>query len=259
MNDANKKVVIFGDIHGHSGPLMDLLEKTKAVVDGKKNPDVHVIQIGDLLHYGHDVYESDAECLALSLRFVDEQLYGNHDLPAFYGWAPGFMGQHHLPRPELGALIKEAKARNHFKVATAVDGYLVTHAGLSPSIWELTDVSVDDAVEAATQINKLFQEKQLNPDRPVAMFDAIGLARGGSSHHGGVFWEEWDELVRSYRTKPLLPQIVGHSARPGQEPEVTETGLINIDLEGIHQGWIGGIVRDPASVFMPVSVPRRPR
>lgn len=88
------------------------------------------VYAGDLLDRGPDAMG----CIALVERYATEVLIGNHDAAALFGFpvAPQNPESRHL-RP----FLKRKVLREGWRLAAAVEGVLITHAGISESYGDL--------------------------------------------------------------------------------------------------------------------------
>jgi len=204
---ADKKLLIIADIHGDSQMLLDLLEKGGAVIDGQKNSEVWVCQLGDLCDCSG--VSGDAEALELSRRYIDCQLIGNHELGWIRAGAPEFFGIS-VPSAEEAALIREIDWQ---PLAVAREKLLI-HAGVGPLILERLGLAADedDPLIVAEEISKRWEE-YFYGDEDDEIFKAVGRYRGGSSDAGGIFWLDWGELTEQFAQSPdfALKQIIGHN------------------------------------------------
>lgn len=280
--------VVIGDIHGNPSALLALLRAADVINDkGERNPRFWVCQLGDLIHGGDDVTFADADTLTLAERSIDTQLVGNHEAPFLVPDAPPFEGIHADPaagqprHPSCQEQLDTASGR--WQAAVAVDGWLITHAGLSPAFLhgphadpELVaacdpQASPDVASALAEVINRRFRERVARGERD-ALFDAIGPARGGPDPVGGMLWCDWHALKREVRRLGSpCPQIVGHTSMPminrkvGNHPRRVKragrTMLINADLAGIDQGYVACLIKaagQPEWTAITIDRPPRP-
>lgn len=230
--------VVIGDIHGDWEAAWKLLKKTD-VVDklGRKKPHRHVTFIGDIGHYGHDVYGADYYALYIAAKFGNALIGGNHeganlfDIPPFGGYRPPQM-----VAPEAMRLLNQLKFQGRWQAAVAIDGWLLTHAGLHPA-WQEGRLRafIKDPVALAEEINRLFYVKLAQHKRD-PLFDSVGPIRSRMTKEGfdpsrrdddepgGVFWMDAHEVVGGPWKRPdgslyypslldfnRIRQIVGHT------------------------------------------------
>jgi hypothetical protein len=109
------------------------------------------VYAGDLLDRGPRA----KECVALAERYATEVLFGNHDAAALFGlpvWP-----QNPESRRFRGLLRRKA-LREGWKLATAVEGVLITHAGISESYNDLfADECNSDPIRFAAYLNARFR------------------------------------------------------------------------------------------------------
>jgi hypothetical protein len=90
----------------------------------------------------------------------------------------------------------------------AVNGCLVSHAGVSPFFWR-EELAVEEAL-AALDAQCAIAWQYLGA-YPAAILGA-GTARGGDQPHGGILWQDFDD---EFEDALPLPQIVGHTQGAG--------------------------------------------
>ena len=239
------KTLVIGDVHGDIWGLQGLLQSTGAIAaDGTRNEGWRIIQLGDLIHGGRsdDPHSDDIGALSLSLDVCDVLLLGNHELPHAYPWAdfPRFAGMHPM-MSGTSSLLRKASSR--MKVATSVEGWLITHAGVASSF---ASGLPDHAPDAAEFLNRGFAERAASTVR-VDLFDAVGRARGGREPVGGIFWLDWEDLCDQADTP--WSQIVGHSPvknhtwRPFPERSPCSRHWC-IDVGAALSGKVAGLVKE---------------
>lgn len=210
MIDQSLHRLLVGDIHSDWDGAREMLETLGAVdANGDRLPGWWLVQLGDLIHGGRE-REQDQLCLEEGLRTFDQILLGNHELPhAFPANAhlPGFFGAH-VPTPRTRMLLSDAVRSGKYLAATALDGWLLTHAGIHPLLHQNAGLPVD-AETCALELNARFAQRIASAN-PRFIFDAVGEARGGDDPFGGIFWLDWRELC-AVESLNNLPQIVGHS------------------------------------------------
>lgn len=126
-------------------------------------------------------------------------VFGNHDFQYLLGeQGPGT----HMT---LVPFVREMLFPLGLRMAHIVDGFLVTHAGLT-GIWANEYLSRPaTAEEAAHQLNAMLDEGSL---RTLYKLHACGRGRGGREVPGPL-WADRQELMRD--PYPAFNQIVGHS------------------------------------------------
>lgn len=219
------KAFIAPDVHGNLDLLAGLLRQEGIIDEGGERIDTttRTIQLGDLCNCVGSSVIDDNRCLDHVGKWFDDYLVGNHEHPYFGGprfsgfWADSAL-RHRVRRAITGA-------------AVAVDGVLVTHAGLAPE-WE---TEADTADEAADWLNEVW-----NMDPTACVFSQVGGARGGGAQFGGTLWADWSE-PKAFR------QLVGHT--PGAEARYLEGPggwlAVCIDVGGKHgERLVGAWLRD---------------
>lgn len=200
------KYCVIGDLHGNHTAFRALLRKVDAIdADGMKRLGVYIVQVGDIINGVPDSIENDHKALKMLIRYADVHIYGNHDLwwakqhPA--GMFGGMDNMAHLQHlKERAKLIKSGQST----VATAIGGYLITHAGLHAAYSHMIDLSSAEA--AAARICELWAAQPM-----LTVFRDVGPARGGEATQGGLFWCDWQELINN---PAPVRQIVGHTPQP---------------------------------------------
>ncbi len=242
--DPTARRLIVGDLHGDWPNLLRLLQQVGAITESRERvPGWWLAQLGDLLHGGQPSAD-DERCLAEGLRLFDVLLLGNHELPHAYGGAgfPSFLGRGPLLPAALDAFAVAIVA-GRFQVATAVDGWLLTHAGVHPTFQEQLALPAD----AATWVKVLTERfaQRLRRGDPDPIFDAVGHARGGAELLGGLFWLDWRDL-RQAEASNRVPQIVGHTPRPSG-PEHAGDSLWCVDVGAALSGKVCALLRNGAN------------
>ena len=192
--------IILPDLHGQTDVVKPALELLGALADGKRVEGFTITQVGDLIDGSGTSKHADWDALDLVHDgTIDTFLVGNHEYPFLRGTsgAGTWAGYRYNPitRDKLRALLDAGRLR----AATAIEGTLLTHAGLVPEFAE--KYGLESAQDAADTIEALWQE---DPSLPI--FKRIGQARGGFAETGGVLWSDFDEK-RCLR----FSQVHGHS------------------------------------------------
>ena len=141
----------------------------------------------------------------------------------------------------LAEIFEEFVKDERFRPACVVDGFLVTHGGLSEGLGN----SMQAGKDANTILSKIedewkayletrFKRKPSQPRTPRKIFN-IGVFRGGRDSFSGIFWAD-------YRSDRLygVPQIFGHSKTPLHD-------IINIG--GKNDFWAIGCDNDRRICF----------
>lgn len=201
--------IIIADIHGD-------FEMAEAFLSYKRD-DVHIC-LGDLVDSRkRSSLEAEKACLGLLLHSNATLIWGNHDL-AYLPERPwrcfGKFG-------ELAFREDYQRSRDNFKAAYAVDGWLCTHAGVSPKLAKQIPEAVRvSGVEAiAHWLNQEFaRQLQIRNSKCADGVSRYGdgplfnvaACRGGTNEYGGIFW--FDAEGEQTQPSPKVGrQVFGHS------------------------------------------------
>src|SRR3954447_23444188 len=165
--------VVIGDVHGRADALRALLREI-GVVDsrGRRRTAGCVLQGGDLLDRKAGP-EANLDTAKVAAQALDIVLVGNHE------WRILCDGDH-----DHDAALEMLAGRGWPLAAAALDGWLVTHAGVHP---KLARELPSDVEECAAEINRRWQRDPKRRARD-KLFAAVGPARGGSDPYGGILW-----------------------------------------------------------------------
>jgi hypothetical protein len=231
--------VVIGDVHGRADALHSLLRELGVIdASGRRRRAGWVVQVGDLLDRKADA-EANLETAQLAVAALDVVLAGNHE------WRLLTESEH-----EHGAALAQLASHGWPHAAAAVDGWLVTHAGVHP------DFAADlpaDAADCAAEINHRWHRGNGQRARD-PLFTSVGPARGGSDPHGGILWMHSDEWPKNQTTP--WGQIAGHVPQP--EPRLLRGPRWAIDIKAPDR--LAALVRaEGDSRWRPVVVKARPR
>jgi hypothetical protein len=212
------RTIIVSDLHGDSG----LLER--AIAHAGLAEDDTLIVAGDLIDVGPDDTIGAAESAGAVI------LAGNHEVSAAIGLR---ISPQHAESLERGPEFAQRMISGEWPLAVAVDGWLVTHAGISLTLDDMVIRAEYDAATIAADLNARFAEE---------LSAAVA--------HGPL---DWDELGR-YRLlgsqmgplwfRPIEPrhipggvrQIVGHTPPDflgaGQLERLTALGWLLVEPGG---------------------------
>lgn len=199
-------MLILGDIHGN-------FEKARAFLKFKPEED-HCF-VGDYV----DSFEESDEDILRTLKLCIESdailLLGNHDLHYFSEPPFTCSGHRHWIHKGLNEIFEAFVSENRFKPCIAVDGFIVTHGGVSNefgnSALKVKNVDIiSEKITALwqTYLDTRFTRKPGSPRTQNSLF-AISPTRGGMDRFSGPFWAD-------YRSDNLygVPQVFGHSKTP---------------------------------------------
>ena len=206
------RALVIGDVHGKFDHLHLLLEREGIIKEGTRVKNgVEVIQLGDLGDFRKSSFPSDKQCYeALRNGWIDYLLWGNHDR-AVRDERHAFSG-FYRPSAMISHMMRMLEIDKRLKMAMAIHGYLLTHAGLHPQFDNAVvpeGLNKYDPYDVADYLNQ-DPEKFARVDLD-EFINNIGRTRGGMSFWGGILW-------RDNRDEPLyheFPQVFGHTSSDG--------------------------------------------
>ena len=212
-----KRLIAVGDIHGQLDAFVEILQRAGLINhywDWCAGHD-RLLQIGDVFDRGPKALEADRLLDKLQRQAADAggeviRLVGNHELELLRGnfGISGFdpVDGKNLQR-KLTAQVLDGKLR----AAYAHKGYLFTHAGVTRKLYRIFQQQLDDAnaYNLSVLINLIFKESIKHQFFKHPIFN-ISVHRKGSDRFGGIFWEDIDDLVKSFEQGPLW-QVIGHT------------------------------------------------
>lgn len=193
--------LVIGDVHGR-------LEKARKFLEYK--PEEQHIFTGDYVDSFHASDEDILNTLKLVIESEAILVLGNHDV--HYLANPPFMcsGHNHYLAKGINEILESFL--DHFTPATEVDGFVITHGGISAG---LSKRFIKAAMKENSVVEILTAEwnEYLKTRKKGSVIFNIPQCRGGSDPFGGIFWAD-------YRDEDFynIPQIFGHSK--------TYTGII---------------------------------
>lgn len=199
------RTMMIGDLHLKGRRLLPAIQE--AVEDFAIE---RVVLLGDYLDGDWNATPDDyiAECEALTDWAVQQRaagitvdfLMGNHDL-TFFGADPW-----ESRSPEFVAHVRPLLEALPVVVATTVDGWLVTHAGVTAP-W--AEHYLPDALDPSATADDIADA--LNRLQEQTSWDALGTVgpRRGGHREPGPVWADRTELQRS--AIPRIPQVVAHT------------------------------------------------
>lgn len=135
----------------------------------------------------------------------DEFIIGNHDTQYLWGVAQ-CSGFSQAKKDYIwAALSSVVKMRQRMKLFSWVDGWLITHAGLTNGLHPAADVHTLLPIEAADCM------RQMEAGNSHYLIEA-GADRGGWRRHGGINWVDFGK----FEPIPGVKQLFGHTL--GSEP-----------------------------------------
>ena len=255
--------VVVGDIHSDVDGLRSMLRHLGVLDDlGKRQRGFYVVQLGDLIHGGHGETLADRRILekALEGRWFDEVLVGNHELYPTYGLEAGrWNGMTDPTDRRTAELLQQLHRQGGLTAASAVDGFLITHAGLHGYYErQITAGQSLTAVDLAMCLCTEF-EARVRERTPRDVFDAIGPARsdGRDSRPGGIFWLDASEMAAA--TPPTsVPQVFGHTPQ-GHTPVKLPPDVWCADVGAALSGLVCALVKRSTDRDWTPYVARSPR
>lgn len=238
--------IIIGDIHGD-------IEKARAFLGYE--PQKQHIALGDLVDNVKKgiTFKDEFACLDLLLNSNAILIWGNHDL-AYTPESPwDCMSNHSLSLAEVEQYANQSDYlkgrfkengnifvrdvftdrflphRDRMKAAYAVDGWLCTHAGVSPGIADIIPAEVISAGSTAISVwlNEEFHREMLIQVHEADHYGygplfQIDVSRFGPDPFGGIFW--FDPVRENMNPSPHVGrQIFGHTP---------------VSLPVIGDGWV---------------------
>lgn len=262
--------IIITDIHGD-------LEVARAFL--AYEPSEQHICVGDMIDSRtKTTLACELACLDLLLASDLILLWGNHDLAYLPERPWRWQSNHYLSRDEVLNFIGESSylaqryklngdlyvgdvfterinaARGNILAAYAVDGWLCTHAGVSPKLARSIpgEVVAAGAGAIASWLNEEF-EREITIQRPCTAYKEprhghgplfnVPVCRGGLDEFGGIFWFD----AEGEQTQPALRvgrQIFGHTLVP-----VPERGKSWDPSGGEPTSWINLNAREGAWIY----------
>lgn len=238
--------VVVGDAHSDVEGIRTLLTQL-GVLDGsgRRQRGFYVIQLGDLVHAGHNETFADRRILeeALEGDWFQETLVGNHELvPAFDLPAGRWHGMTDPPDMRVRELLQQLRRQGGLTAASALDGTLITHAGIHPFYERPLRTEGQTAEELAQVLCSEFEAHVLDQTSR-NLFDAVGPARSGGddTRHGGIFWLDASEMAAASPAS-TVPQIFGHTPQ-GPTPLKLGPGLWCADVGAALSGLVCALVK----------------
>lgn len=206
------RTLVLSDLHGDASRLERTLEHARFTRDDR------LVIAGDLIDVGTD------DVIALAEAHGATVLAGNHEVSAALGLR---ISPQHPESLERGSEFAERFASGVWPLAVEVEGFLITHAGVSATLSDLIDRAGGEVAAVAERLNHLFRSEveSARAQAPLAWEDIERLRLCGSP--AGPLWFR----PRSAAQLPSgLRQIVGHTPPEMYPPETLDA------LE--HAGWL---------------------
>lgn len=216
--------LVIGDVHARPHALEALLRAVGAVDDrGRRASGWWVVQVGDLLDR-RVAPETNLATARVAQQLVDVVLAGNHER--------SMLGDRGCPH---GAALAALAVHGWPQAAAANGDWLITHAGVHPSLAAGLPGEADDAaVEVNDRWNRRGPERDEDP-----LLSWVGPCRGGRDPFGGIFWLHTAEWPRDEAAP--WGQIAGHV--PQRKPRLLPGRRWAIDVTR-REERLGGLVRE---------------
>lgn len=212
------KVLVFSDVHQR-------LSWMRAVIEKEKNNFDKIVFLGDMFdtHYLETevsgIKETAKEYASLIENKNNLVLAGNHDIPYLECWSDSkrFTSKKHIFNPCSGfsksKSIKIAKQLEiehieKIRLFAVVNGWILSHAGICKSIWEMANSGKHENESEFSFIYKESLYAMTHLNCLSHLFLAAGRARGGDHPYGGLVWQDWEI---EFEDSLPLPQLVGHT------------------------------------------------
>lgn len=216
--------IAVGDVHGN-------VEKIRAFLDYK--PEEEHVSLGDIVDSDIEPPSRQIECLNLLFDAGAVLLWGNHDIQ-YADIRYTYPCSGHIQGNPVPQIVRDNQQR--FKAAHAVDGYILTHAGVCTQISQ----GCNDPVKLAENLNQRLLKKD-TPEYVELLLAAeeeakfrrdpifyVSKHRGGREDYGGIFW--FDPFCEEGINRDLR-QIYGH-CEIDTPPVLDEYGHINLNYFG---------------------------
>ena len=176
--------LVVGDLHGKLGVVKQALATTHDVVF-----------VGDYVDSYTESVELQIQTLDTVLDAIENEgdrvqgILGNHEM-SYLEPHLGMRCSGFNPITDMQLMTRISRMNTLLKCYTRVDGFLISHAGVSQRLLSAEGLSsVDEYLDAGD-------------------YYQIGVTRGGLSPVGGLFWCDW-----RFEFDPIadVPQIVGHT------------------------------------------------
>lgn len=226
--------LVIGDMHCKQEAILPAVTRF-----ADKHDVARMVFLGDYTDEWDTTAEDVLDALAFQAEWAKDQrdqsrdiifLIGNHDFE--YMLKEGCSGTHLEAIDE----IKEALDKMSFSSAACINGYLLTHAGLTQEWREEYMPGCENAEELASRINELYLSSDYYDWRKLA---ACGPSRGGYEIPSPL-WADVFDLKRD--ASKGIKQIVGHTPVStcakikGIDEEVWTCDTFSITSEGIPIG-----------------------
>jgi hypothetical protein len=186
------RTIVVSDLHGF-GALLE-----SALADAGFGPGDGLVVAGDLVDIGPD------DCVALAERYGATILAGNHEVSAALGVD---IAPQNVETPARGPDFAKRFLTGEWPLAAAVDGWLVTHGGLSTAFHDAIERMDGDVERLTAELNEAFRsELRRFFHHEITQWDI-----GRSPILGSEFGPLWFRAARPVTVPDGLKQVVGHT------------------------------------------------
>lgn len=188
-----RRTIVVSDIHGRNEAL------TRALDHANYGADDSLIIAGDLIDVGPD------DTIALAEKLGATILAGNHEVSAAVGLRISPQNPESLA---IGPELASRFASGAWPLAAAVEGWLVTHAGISVALDDIVIKAGSDIRAVAASLNDAFRDEMSRAVRrmPVAWEDLASFRL-----IGGEMGPLWFRPLSLHHVPSGLRQVVGHT------------------------------------------------
>ena len=206
------RTFVISDAHGYPELIQNALDH--GGFDPQRDDFVYA---GDLFDRGPGV----AACIELVETYATQVLMGNHDVAVLLDFLvyPQDPGNRRF-RPHLIDRVVNADPADAWKVATCVEGVLISHAGVSSEYQPVLEQECEgDPAFLAEHLNRVFLEAVRSE------------LRSGARDEQGILGDDGPTWFRPFPWSDLLPlagvrQVVGHTP-PVDELEAVDFHMVD--------------------------------
>jgi hypothetical protein len=186
------RTIVVSDLHGFAALLENALDHARF------NASDRLVVAGDLVDTGPD------DCIAAAQAHGATILAGNHEVSAAIGVD---ISPQNDDTPERAGEFAERFVSGDWRLAAAVDGWLVMHGGLSVAFQNEIDVARGDVERLASELNEAFRaEVKRYLDGETSTW-SIGRSRIVGSEFGPL----WFRAAHAAMVPDGLKQVCGHT------------------------------------------------
>ena len=187
------RTIVISDLHGSTALLDAILEHASFSSDDR------LVVAGDMIDVGTQDVVSAVRDLGATV------LVGNHEVAAAIGLRISPQNPESLAR---GSEFADNVLSGRWTLATVVDDWLVTHAGVSVTLEDVITRCDRDPVRIAEALNALFREEV---ERALAESPLTPAGLDGFRLLGGEMGPLWFRPFDLSRIPSGIRQIVGHT------------------------------------------------